>query len=204
MSSTHDPKGEKGYRAESDDFYETPLWCVERLLEAYTPPPGAWLEPCAGRGAIVFAVNKVLPNHAGWTAFDKNPVMHDALAKYSTAGTVLAPTDFLAYVPPRGYDVLMTNPPYKLAPAILSHAVRVSRVTILLLRLSFLATQDRNEFMKISAPDVYVLPDRPSFRGEGKTDSTDYAWFVWDRAVMPRRVGHIRVLNTTPKEIRKR
>ena len=38
------------------DFYPTPAWCVGCLLEAVELPGGTWLEPAAGRGAIVEAV----------------------------------------------------------------------------------------------------------------------------------------------------
>lgn len=32
--------------------------------------------------------------------------------------------------------------------------------------------------MRSHTPDIYVLPNRPSFSGKG-TDSIEYAWFVW-------------------------
>lgn len=42
-----------------DDFYATPAWCVRRLLEGVNPPGGLWLEPCAGDGAIIRAVEEM-------------------------------------------------------------------------------------------------------------------------------------------------
>jgi len=48
----------RGGRRSPADNYATPAWCVERLLEARTFPPGSWLEPAAGNGAIVTAVNR--------------------------------------------------------------------------------------------------------------------------------------------------
>ena len=54
--------------------------------------------------------------------------------------------------------------------------------------------------MRAQEPDVYVLPNRPSFTGHG-TDSCEYAWFVFG-ASRPKPRGLVRVLATTPKEQR--
>jgi hypothetical protein len=75
-------------------------------------------------------------------------------------------------------DVIIMNPPYKLAMEFVEHAIESAGVTVCLLRLAFLASQKRAAFWREHPADVYVLPKRPSFTGGG-TDSTDYAWFVW-------------------------
>lgn len=46
--------------------------------------------------------------------------------------------------------------------------------------------------MQRHTPDVYVLPQRPSFTGKG-TDSTSYAWFVWTSA--EKTEGKLQILN---------
>jgi hypothetical protein len=53
--------------------------------------------------------------------------------------------------------------------------------------------------MRARTPDVYVLPNRPSFTG-GSTDSIEYAWFVW--RTRAARSGTIRVLAETGREER--
>jgi len=67
----------------------------------------------------------------------------------------------------------------------------------MLLRLNFLASERRQEWMKTDTPDVYVLPNRPSFRGKG-SDATEYAWFVWDTF----STGRIFILDLTSKTVR--
>lgn len=59
--------------------------------------------------------------------------------------------------------------------------VKKNGKVIMLLRLGFLASEKRFNFMKENPPtDVLVLHKRPSFTGKG-TDAQEYAWFVWDK-----------------------
>jgi hypothetical protein len=70
--------------------------------------------------------------------------------------------------------------------------------------VNYLASNKRAAFMQENCPDVYILPNRPSFSGAGGTDSIEYAWMVW--RPMPgsgNRVGMLQVLDTTPKAERK-
>jgi hypothetical protein len=55
-----------------DDAYETPAWCVQRLLEKLQLPGGNWLEPGAGDGAIIKAVGCGFPGVRGipWRSWD--------------------------------------------------------------------------------------------------------------------------------------
>jgi hypothetical protein len=67
---------------------------------------------------------------------------------------------------------------------------------VFLLRLGFLASSSRLPLWRdIGAPDVNVLPNRPSFTGNG-TDSADYAWYVFPPE--KRAAGVLRTLADTP------
>jgi hypothetical protein len=52
----------------------------------------------------------------------------------------------------------------------------------MLLPVSFLASKRRFEFNKKHPAHVMVLPKRPSFTPDGKTDAVEYAWFAWHLA----------------------
>jgi len=88
--------------------------------------------------------------------------------------------DFLAILPGtfrelEGALAVVTNPPYSLAEEFARGArVLCPRAELLfLLRIAFLASAQRLALWRdIGAPDVYVLPNRPSFTGNG-TDSAD-------------------------------
>jgi len=74
----------RGRERDEHDFYETPAWCVHRLLEAVPQlPGGAWLEPCAGKGAIIRAVNEVRKDPIHWTAVEIDPSHRDDLCPLS-------------------------------------------------------------------------------------------------------------------------
>lgn len=60
------------------------------------------------------------------------------------------------------------------------HNPTMSDVVCMLLRVNFLGSQKRAAWMRANTPSVYVLPKRPSFKSDGKTDATEYAWFLWD------------------------
>ena len=217
MSSTN-----RGSERPRFDFYETPAWSVHRLLEELFPAtPGAdpmpyfahWVEPCAGNGAIIRAVNE-------WTAAARQRIdiqwqaceldhqhskqLSASLGRDSLGlrlGDTLAWHDPDIHYQRSRFDVAILNPPYRQALEFVQWSVEHSQTTIALLRLGFLETTQRNAWLRTHTPDVYVLPNRPSFTGKGN-DSTAYAWFIWRHNRTGRQVGEIRVLPDTPRKAR--
>jgi hypothetical protein len=158
-----------------DDWYRTPSWCVRAILPFVLSPNSgiAVLDPACGDGAILDAVREYAPGARTFgieiddgraaTAAQKHEVRHaDALANDWTPA-----------------PLAVLNPPFSLAMEFVEASiVRVERCAVLL-RLAFLASQKRAAFHRTHPSDVYVLPKRPSFTPDGKTDSADYAWFVF-------------------------
>jgi hypothetical protein len=190
-----------GKRSEAD-YYPTPAWCVDRLLEAVTLPGGAWLEPAAGQGAIVKAVNARRAD-VRWRVVELDARFASELARQTGKRAVItrsfldvSPRDLRASV-----SVVITNPPYSIAMQVIEHALSFNaRFVVMLLRLNFLASAARADLMRTHAPDVYVLPNRPSFSGSG-TDSIEYAWFVW-HGRKRRTCGVVSVLAPTSSDER--
>jgi hypothetical protein len=115
-------------------------------------------------------------------------------------------------------NLVIMNPPYLAAMDFVKAALRWVRTTKVkatgevkyatvaaLLRLPWLASKGRVGFHQSNPSAIWVLPDRPSFTGNNKVDSTDYAWFVWskDPAIPP---GTWRILDMArkPKKVRTR
>ena len=197
MSSTN-----RGAQRIENDVYNTPEWCVRRLLEAVQLPVGKWLEPAVGEGAIIRAVKSrsVLAPLVEWTAVDIRGFTGIVDVGHGFAA------DFLRWEPRMGdvgnpFKVCITNPPYSLAQQFIEHALDLADTVVMLLRLNYLGSEDRAPFWHSHPTDVYVLPNRPSFVG-GKTDSCEYAWFVFGEAQRQRGDGSIRVLATTPRSER--
>jgi hypothetical protein len=186
-----------------DDAYDTPPWCVHRLLDAWGElllphiRPASILEPFAGAGSLVRAVNSWMAQRGyeppSWVTVDVAPRCDVHLAR-----------DYMSWSPPVAFDLLATNPPYKIAFSAVQKAVEggEARELVYLLPLTFLASRGRSEWLTQHTPDILVLPDRPSFTGDGKTMATDYAWFHW-RHGEQWKLGSIDFAALTPKEERR-
>jgi hypothetical protein len=77
--------------------------------------------------------------------------------------------------------------------------------TALLLPLNWLGGDARGKWLRavpMYCPDLYVLPNRPSFTADGATDSLNYAWMVWDPGNDRRPTWT--VLDSTPADERRR
>lgn len=179
------------------DVYPTPAWCVERLLEATALPGGLWLEPAAGDGAIIRAIARAREDIT-WNALEIRAECEPALLGTGAAVQIAdaLTLDWRDFSP----TVIITNPPYLLAEGFLERALETDAIIVLLLRLDFLGSDRRSPIFHLMPPDLYVLPNRPSFV-YGRTDSTEYGWFIWERS-RARSFGRLQVLSTTPREVR--
>lgn len=204
MSSTN-----RKVRHQSPDVYYTPPYCVHRLLDVLPLPGGVWLEAGAGHGAIIQAVNAVRQDVV-WAAYELRAECQPTLDKLAT---VVRMGDCLEFTPkqhsqalrqvsykPR-YDVTIFNPPFRLAFQFLHMALAISDYVVMLQRLNYLGSRQRSEFFQVCPPDVFVLPDRPSFEG-GQSDSVEYCWMVWHPGERTRPSGSLRILAKTPIEER--
>lgn len=187
----------------TNDNYPTPAWCVDRLLEAVDLPRGWWLEPCAGDGAIIRALRDYAPKpYTNIIANDIRDTRVECLAAGAKYAFQCDASRRSGDYDPTPYAVVITNPPYSLALPIIETSLQLSRCVVMLLRLNWLASAKRAAFLQSNPPDIYVLPNRPSFTEDGTTDATDYAWFVW-RTQPGRTAGTIQILNNTPAAIRR-
>lgn len=177
-----------GAELHADDFYATPPWCVEALLRGSNLPSGRWLEPTAGDGAIA---EEVLHHRSDveWHLVESrveemccDGVLLSRLLRPDFPTDRVASVEILDFltmlVPTQPFDVVLGNPLFNLALEVIQHALTMSSVVCMLLRINFLASQKRAAWMREHTPSIYVLPKRPSFTG-GKTDACEYAWFCW-------------------------
>jgi hypothetical protein len=147
-----------------NDFYETPPWCTRAILPFL--PPGYYLDAGTGSGAILREV----------LAAGRSCVGIESDSKFSSPSIMCG--DFFD-IKPNIYDVVIGNPPFLKAQEFAEHGIRVAKTCALLLRLNWLASKRRIGFHREHPADVFVLSKRPSFTGNGKTDATEYAWFLW-------------------------
>jgi hypothetical protein len=164
--------GQHSFKERGDDCYETPACAVEALLRVESLPHLVW-EPACGPGSIVKVLEargyKVLATDVvdyGWGHWVKN---------------------FLDCVGPSD-RAIVTNPPYRLAEAFVFHALTMSPLVIMLLRLAFLESVRRTEILEKSGlVRVHVfrkrLPmmHRAGWTGPRASSAMPFAWFVWER-----------------------
>lgn len=161
-----------GFR-HTDDLYRTPRWAIDLLLNTVRPPfVSSFLEPCAGDGVILSVMDHTRCHRQ--VAYDINP--RDELRR----GIIM--DDFLKREPPAiPYSLCITNPPYALAFDFARKLIeeRWAHDIYLLLRVGFASSATRNAWLRKHPPSLYFLGNHPSFTPDGRTDSTDYAWFRW-------------------------
>lgn len=186
------------------DDYPTPAWCVHRLLDKVQFKGNFWLEPCAGDGSLIRAINShwsVAGVH--WHANEIQERYAAALKATRSVQNVFQ-TDIREWTDegPK-FDVFITNPPFSLAEDVLHAGFRVARTVVLLLRINFFGSKHRHGWLSRTMPKLTcVLPDRPAFRvskntGKLGTDATEYAWFVWEAPWAGRTRGEIMLLDRT-------
>lgn len=177
MSSTN-----RGGQRHPDDYYATPEWATLALLPLLGPLAGKRiLEPSAGTGAIV----KVLLANG---ARSRDVTACELDVERAAECKLLCPTwpgDFFATAPPEvreQVDLVIMNPPFSLAQEFVSRChehIRPGGTIAALLRLAFVCSKKRAEFRRRFPCGVYPLASRPSFTGDGKSDSADYAWMLF-------------------------
>jgi hypothetical protein len=158
------------------DCYETPPEAVHALLRAERIPHVVW-EPAAGGGAIVRVLRA-----AGHQVIASDIV--DYGCPDSTAGV-----DFmLAHTAPRDAEVVVTNPPFRLAAEFVGHALTLVPLVIMLLRLAFLVSERRSPILDrgmLARVHTFKrrLPmmHRAGWTGPRASSSIAFGWFVWCR-----------------------
>lgn len=173
---------------QDDDAYFTPEPLAReicgRLARALPVQPRRVLEPSAGAGAFVTAAR------AAWRGAAITSVDYVAAhrAACERAGSRFFHADFLSLERPAlaQADLVVGNPPYALAEEFVRHALKAlhpGASVAFLLRLSFLASQDRLLGLYREWPLRWLFPiaGRPSFTPDGRTDASEYGLFVWTR-----------------------
>ena len=171
MAALRGARRSRGAR-ERHDFYPTPAWATEALLDVEHFARPVWECACgAGHMARVLQA-------AGL------PVVATDLVD---RGFGEARVDFLREASLRAPNIV-TNPPYKLAGQFARHALALGAEKLcLLVQLSFMEGVARARALFTATPParVWVFARRPGFakrrvveRGGG---NQAFAWIVWDR-----------------------
>lgn len=169
-------------RRKEYDFYATPKNCILNLLNNIDLNlyGNDVLEPGAGNGNIVSCVKNIYPNKK-ITSLEIRIEEYINLKEYSDNVII---KNYFEFNSSEKYHIIIGNPPYSLAKEFVEKSFELlddKGILIFLLRLGFLESRSRFDFWKkYPLNSLFVLSKRPSFIGKS-TDSTAYAWFLWDR-----------------------
>lgn len=175
-------------RNDEFDFYETPKWAVEKVLEAMlidgiVNKYDEVYEPCVGAGAI----SDVLMTY-GFKNLKCSDIQTENYIKGEKGVDVYEVEDNVC-------DVVITNPPYNLMTlkekdggSILKEFLRIAnKKVILLLNVFFLSSKERKELLENShLRHMYIHSDRVTMYPYGEEKPKNggtkmYVWIVWDK-----------------------
>lgn len=161
MSSTHG-------HAIDGEVYPTPRSFIRSLLDHVKVRPGDnFLEPCRGPTRVIYDMVPLPESQKYWAELSEG---RDYLATPFAPGSM---------------DLIITNPPFSLTTEFMEKSLQELKpdgTMIYMQRVNFLGSLKREEFwQRIGFPNKFpVILPRPKFVGKDG-DSTEYAWFVWDR-----------------------
>lgn len=162
------------------DQYNTPqnlalACCAQLLADGWVAPGGVVLEPSAGTGNFMFAVE-------------------DTLAPMRVEGVEIQRREYAEHTvhcldfedfKEVGWTLIIGNPPYTHAERHTRHALSLlgpGGTLAFVLRIGFLESLERAPLWREHPPvAVYSIRPRPDFTGNGG-DQTAYGLFVWRNA----------------------
>lgn len=167
---------------EESEFYPTPRDVVYALFESplVDLPGGLWIEPCAGTGRIISAVNEVRSD-VRWNICEIQDVFKPHIEmEMGPMDNLLPFGDFVhrQWDYPKA-EVLIMNPPFSLTMQFVLAGLERARYVVCLQRRGWLGSVSRSPWQHRHYPDTHHLSWRPSFRPDGKTDLHDYTWYIW-------------------------
>ncbi len=175
---------ENGGERRENDFYETPLAFAATVMYNIPCHPGlvkTVLDPGAGNGVWGKAL-RPWNYTAEITGIDIQP--KSELAVDERIYNTWIECDFQTVQTDQRFDLIMGNPPFKLVHEFVDKSLELlapQGQLVFLMRLAMLESQKRYKTWWTHSPlrKVMVSPKRISFTGDGKSDDTAYAIFIW-------------------------
>jgi hypothetical protein len=172
LSGSYKPTLKRFADLEGPDFYPTPGWATEALIDNEQFDGEIW-ECACGNGAMSEVLARTGNRVFSSDLYDRG---------YGTPGINFLGTE-------RRAPNIVTNPPFNSAEGFVQKGIQVAEKKFaLLLRLAFLegGNRQRTIFSVCPPTRVWVFSERITFYPEGAeqkgSGTTAYAWFVWDKA----------------------
>jgi len=195
MSSTN-----RGYQRHKSDYYVTPQKAIRRFFRDLEEDEfGIFdnsfiLDPCAGGDKThEMSYPTVIDEEYKYRRLETIDIREDSRANTIADYRTLNVGKVFGENP----DVIITNPPFKIALPIIKKGlndVKEGGFVIMLLRLNFFGSQKRFKFWRKKMPKYcFVHHKRMSFTDKGGTDSIEYCHMVWQKG-NSKEFGKIKVI----------
>ena len=153
-------------KCSNNQNYSTPEYAIRPLLEIIPKDYTIW-ESCCGEGNI----SKFFEKHG-----------------YKVISTdIITGQDFFTYSPEQHYDIIITNPPFKLKDDFIERCIQLNKPFMLLLPLSVFESPKRIQMLKQIKVTIFMLPRRVNYinssESEKKSKSPFYS--IWIGANIP-------------------
>lgn len=199
------------------DYYITPIDEIKKFLHIFLEDTEISfknkyiIDCCAGGNKIIKNSEGKIIEIAHDMSYPKaiEEVFNETVETYDIRNDSLAmhKCNYLEVILDKKPDIIITNPPFKLAKEIITKSlsdIKDHGVVIMLLRLNYFGSQQRKEFWKNNMPKYcYVHSQRMSFiekkdengcvifKKDGTpckagTDSIEYAHYVWVKGENPQ------------------
>ena len=184
MSSTNRSNARQSHIA---DYYVTPIDKIMEFLNEFDKCDDTFkkdikiLDCCAGGSDSHPMSYPEALKRFGVSSVDTIDIREDSLAAIKG--------DYLEIDCKGKYDVIITNPPFNISRSIIDKAlddVTEGGYVIMLLRLNYLGGKVRKDLWESHMPKyIFTYSRRLSFTDDGKTDSVEYAHYVWKKGENP-------------------
>jgi len=157
------------------DYYRTPPELIAAALGLLEANPTTILDAGAGCGGWGTMARKVWPA-AHITGVELRPVPQPKAYDTWLTGDALS-------VPLPVVDLVVTNPPFRLAEPFLRRVIPLAPVTLAVVPFAFFGAQCRRAFWQAFPPSTIALcRPRPNFKPDvAGTDPRDTAIYIWQR-----------------------
>lgn len=163
-------------RERGDDPYMTPPCATEALLRHVQLPHRLWECACGDGTGILDPLRA-----AG------HQVIGSDLVDYGRPDCFWRRDFLMERKLPDGCEGIITNPPFKLVEQFVAHALELSPLVVMLLRLAFLESERRCEILEgCGLARILVfrrrlpLMHREGWEGRKGNSGMAFAWYVWD------------------------
>lgn len=93
-------------------FYPSTKFLISKMISKVQGDPVSILDPSAGKGDIIEAVNGKMGNYRGWKRVAAIEIDDDLRATLRGKGIRVIDSDFLSFSGPDKFDLIIANPPF--------------------------------------------------------------------------------------------